>query len=607
VLNTVHLGGRARNYYFVTSVDDLRALTDVLLGHKYIILDCEGVPLCLSLIQIATDSEAYVIDSTKIGEQATCEVLAPLFSPTSTTTVIVHDLHMDALALHRHGIEFNCVLDTQLLHEHVHIGGGGGGDDLHIGLSRFLHKNGLPKHELKGAFKKQMDRDADGSKWAKRPLGKQELQYAVLDVMCLSYLIHKLESTYTSQTLGLVGAASKSRALHAISNGNGSRRVSFDCQNGYQLRSYELMVAASSESESKSKYSGPQEHNAALAQKLHTDESSMAALMDLIPTKFQELLTTPEQRHGLMDVVLDKQRRPQAFFGEQRMFLVEDESVIVEQVDIEDVVQQLGESNIGSDNRVGMDGSLNRISVIRNPRKSDSDSIIGLTMRVGRAITGNAAMIYDLLFSPAFHDMSILVVGEPGSGKTTIVREIARVLAEEQNVCIVDTSNEIAGDGDVPHHCVGLARRMMVPSLDTQSQVMVECVQNHTPHVMVIDEIGRPKEVDAARTVKQRGVRIVASAHGNFRSMMKNKQLKDLLGGSEQMIKRGGVPKTERVSAPTFEVVIEVQRKSFHQWVIIADVAGAVDRVLQGGQYPAQVRLRDPDSPNHFYMTLAGN
>ena len=138
------------------------------------------------------------------------------------------------------------------------------------------------------------------------------------------------------------------------------------------------------------------------------------------------------------------------------------------------------------------------------------------------------------------------------------------MLTQEQNVCIIDTSNEIAGDGDVPHHCVGLARRIMVPSLDTQSQVMVECVQNHMSHVMNIDEIGRPKEVDAARTVKQRDVRIVASAHGSFRSMMKNKQLKDLFGGSEQVIKRGGVLKTKRVSAPIFEVVIVVQRKSYH-------------------------------------------
>jgi stage III sporulation protein SpoIIIAA len=216
-------------------------------------------------------------------------------------------------------------------------------------------------------------------------------------------------------------------------------------------------------------------------------------------------------------------------------------------------------------------------------------------------------MVYDLLFSPAFRDMSILVVGEPGSGKTTIVREIARVLAEEQNVCIIDTSNEIAGDGDVPHHCVGLARRMMVPSLDTQSQVMVECVQNHTPHVMVIDEIGRPREVDAARTVKQRGVRIVASAHGSFRSLMKNAQLKGLLGGFEQVIKTGGVPKTERVSAPTFEVVIEVQRRSYHQWVVITDIAKAVDRVLQGAQYQAQVRLRDPEIPGSFSMTQSAN
>lgn len=541
-----------------------------------------------------------MIDSLQIGEQVACELLAPLFAPTSTTTVILHDLHMDAVALHRHGIRLNeCnVLDTQLLHEHLH-------GDLHVGLSRFLEANRLPKHELKGALKKQMERDVDGAMWAKRPLDKRQLEYAVLDVLCLSCMIPQLTSTYALRTLALVRAASAVRALNA-SNGDGARLVSFDCDNDYRLCSYELLVASSElelESQDVDKEHVINSNSSLLAQKLHTDETSMDALTELIPDKFQDLLATPEQRYGLMDVVLDKRRRPQAFFGEKRMFLVEDKSVVVEQEDIEGIVQQLGESNIGSDNRVGMDGSLNRISVIRNPKKCDS--IIGLTMRVGRAITGNATMIYDLLFSPAFREKSILVVGEPGSGKTTIVREIARVLAEEQNVCIVDTSNEIAGDGDVPHQCVGLARRMMVPSLDTQCQVMVECVQNHTPHVMVIDEIGRPKEVDAARTVKQRGVRIVASAHGSFRSMMKNKQLKGLLGGFEQVIKTGGVPKTERVSAPTFEVVIEVQRKSYHQWVVIPDVDKAVDSVLLGAQYQAQVRLRDPDSPGKFNMTLA--
>ena len=162
-------------------------------------------------------------------------------------------------------------------------------------------------------------------------------------------------------------------------------------------------------------------------------------------------------------------------------------------------------------NDAGMDGKLHRISIMIDRE----GGIMGLTMRVGRSVRGNGYMIMDLLLGS---DRSVLILGEPGSGKTTIVREIARVLALRQNVCIIDTSNEIAGDGRIPHHCVGFARRMMVPSLDQQSGVMIECVQNHTPHVMVIDEIGRAREVLAARTVKQRGVRhpILHSPYSTF-------------------------------------------------------------------------------------------
>ena len=197
-----------------------------------------------------------------------------------------------------------------------------------------------------------------------------------------------------------------------------------------------------------------------------------------------------------------------------------------------------------------------------------------------------------------------------GSGKSTIVREAVRVLAERHNVCVVDTSNELGGDGAVPHSCIGLARRMMVPALEAQSKVMVECVQNHTPHIMCIDEIGRAKEVEAARTVKQRGVRIIASAHGNLRTLIKNKELRGLIGGiidsvtigdaaaKEEANRKGtggsiSKTKTQRMGEPTFEVIIEVSRGKFDQWRIINDVAQSVDRILDGRLVNAQMRIRD--------------
>ena len=179
-------------------------------------------------------------------------------------------------------------------------------------------------------------------------------------------------------------------------------------------------------------------------------------------------------------------------------------------------------------------------------------------------------------------------------------------------MCIIDTSNEIAGDGDVPHPCVGLSRRMMVPTLDQQSAVMIQCVQNHTPDVMVIDEIGRPSEVEAARTCKQRGVRMVASAHGDLRKLIKNRQLRGLVGGVEtvtlgdKMAKEEGAGsklKAVRGGEPTFDAIVELERGRLHCWRVVKDVAGAVDAILEGRQYPVQLRTRDPHT-GHIHLEL---
>jgi stage III sporulation protein SpoIIIAA len=280
--------------------------------------------------------------------------------------------------------------------------------------------------------------------------------------------------------------------------------------------------------------------------------------------------------------VLDKGRPACAWVDGTRMQLGAEGRVISIE-DIDAVLNELG--GFGSDNRAGLEQQLHRISGMRN---RDGD-VIGLTMRVGRHVSGNADMISDLLFGD---ERSILFLGEPGSGKTTIVREATRLLSMESNVCVVDTSNEIAGDGDVPHPCIGLARRMMVPSLNDQAAVMVECVQNHTPEIMVIDEIGRPAEVEAARTCKQRGVRMIASAHGDLRKLVKNKQLRSLVGGVESVtlgdaaakaeakkVGFGGMQKVkaQRSGPPTFDIIVELRRGEQHEWRIIMGAGQAVD------------------------------
>eukprot|EP00956_Cyclotella_meneghiniana_P042857 scaffold249335_cov52-Cyclotella_meneghiniana.AAC.1 len=249
----------------------------------------------------------------------------------------------------------------------------------------------------------------------------------------------------------------------------------------------------------------------------------------------------------------------------------------------------------GDDNRAGMDGQLHRISCIRNNR----NGVIGLTIRVGRHIEGNSDMIRDLL----------------EESKTTIVRDVAKILSQEKNVFIVDTSNEIAGDGDIPHSCVGHSRRMMVKSLPNQADTMIECVQNHTPEVMIIDEIGRKREVDAAQTSKNRGVRMIASAHGDLRSLIKNKDLRGLIGGVEtvtlgdteaaKLQQKNGTKTiqkslTTRAAAPIFEIIIELKRGRLHEWHVVTNSAEAVDDLLRGDKYGIQKRMRCMSSGRIF-------
>jgi stage III sporulation protein SpoIIIAA len=315
----------------------------------------------------------------------------------------------------------------------------------------------------------------------------------------------------------------------------------------------------------------------------------LEALMKVIPIHVCERLRTLNRFDELLEVILDLGRVPTARYVDGEITLSETE---VSHVDLDYVVSRIGAFD--ADNRAGMERTLHRISGIRNRR----GQVVGLTCRVGRAVYGTIEIIEDIILS----GKSILLLGAPGVGKTTLLREAARTLAEKKRVVIVDTSNEIGGDGDVPHPAVGRARRMQVAQPSLQHEVMIEAVENHNPEVIVIDEIGRQLEAEAARTIAERGVQLIGTAHGNtLENLLLNPTLSDLLGGiesvtlSDEEARRRGTQKTvlERRSPPTFDVLIEIQTRD--QLAVHTDVAAAVDSLLRGYPMPPEIRMRDAD------------
>ncbi|MDR5682777.1 MAG: R3H domain-containing nucleic acid-binding protein [Armatimonadota bacterium] len=307
-----------------------------------------------------------------------------------------------------------------------------------------------------------------------------------------------------------------------------------------------------------------------------------------MPPHIREAIERRPHRDGLVEVVLDLGRLPEARFLNGAEIL-SDEQVTRE--DILYVTQRVG--RFGKDNRAGIERTLHRISAIRNR----VGEVVGLTCRVGRAVFGTVDIVRDVIEAGA----SILLLGRPGVGKTTLLREAARVLADElgKRVVVVDTSNEIAGDGDIPHPGIGRARRMQVPEPALQHAVMIEAVENHMPEVIVIDEIGTEAEALAARTIAERGVQLIATAHGNtLDNLLQNPTLSDLIGGiqavtlSDEEARRRGTQKTvlERKAPPTFDVVIEIQEKD--KLAVHHDVADVVDRFLRGVPPRPEVRVR---------------
>lgn len=321
------------------------------------------------------------------------------------------------------------------------------------------------------------------------------------------------------------------------------------------------------------------------------DESDveLGRLLSLLPEEMRQKVSEHPEHQQLIEVVMDLGRKPLARFPSGDFVL---SACPITFEDLEHATSQVGDFAI--DNRAGISRTLHRISAIRN-RKG---AIIGLTCRVGRAISGSASLLRDLIKDGA----SLLLIGPPGVGKTTIIREIARMLANDykKRVMIVDTSNEIAGDGDIPHAGIGGARRMQVPNTDMQHKVLIEAVENHMPQVIVIDEIGTKLEAMAASTIAQRGIQLVATAHGiTIENLTMNPSLEMLVGGiqsvtlGDEEASRRGVQKTvlERKGPSTFSSGVEIISKT--ELRVHRSLEATVDAILSGRSPKVEVRKKN--------------
>ncbi len=320
-----------------------------------------------------------------------------------------------------------------------------------------------------------------------------------------------------------------------------------------------------------------------------TFDEDLQALMAVLPPSVQTALAEEQGLDTLLEIILDLGRAPEARFADRDAYL---DSKEVTEHDLRHVIDRI--SPFGDDNRSGIERTLHRISAIRNR----SGEVVGLTCRVGRAIRGSARVVEEFATS----GKSVLLVGRPGVGKTTILRELARVLADtaKKRVVIVDTSNEIAGDGDIPHPAIGRSRRMQVATPAQQHAVMIEAVENHMPQVIIVDEMGTELEAVAARTIAERGVQLIATAHGNtLENLLVNPTLSDLVGGvqtvtlGDEEARRRRTQKTilERKAPPTFDVLVEIQ--SWNRVAVHADVAKTVDAVLRGHSVTPEIRELD--------------
>ena len=603
----------------VTAVDDAVRIVKQLRTVSVVALDIEGDLSAegeISLIQIATElnvdnkqiTSVFIFDILVCPDIMTKGGLAT-FLIQSGIVKVIHDCRNDSLALfHQHRVRLSEVFDTQVAYSMLGVG-----QDAHlrVGLNAVLKHYAGATNDLKGVVQ-----HSTPDLWTQRPLPEELLSYAAQDV---AYLLqaYRAMSNRLNQREQMDDAMKKSDTNVVTGIGTittslvtsnvdtdilpmgllqeadigTSKYVLFASDGSYQLADEPFFPPPPPEAVE----TPPHIAVADVGGSSGPDLEDLKKLISILPQHIREAFYGFPLFACTTEVVLDVGRRPLVRYvqtvngSSETMPLCSGELHCsdVSKDDLDTVCTRDILGKFSTDNRAGLSSTLHRIS----RKVNRNNETIGLTMRIGRMVKGSTDMIADIVAS----DRSVLLLGIPGVGKTTLLREYARVLAtNEKRVEIIDTSNEIAGDGDTPHCSVGSARRMMVNKREDQHQVMIEAVQNHTPQCIIVDEIGTKREAAAAGDIAQRGVQIIATAHGTkLKDLLQSTQLSGLLGGvhtvvlgDEEARRRGLRSKSarERLDLPVFDTIVEL--RSHHKWVVYHDVVEAVDTILEGKTNP---------------------
>ena len=565
----------------VSSKTKCKAICQLLALEPLLALDCEGVDLgqpggSLSLVQIASRSQVFLFDVLEcpgLFDAGLANILA-----NDQIVKVVHDCRMDVIALAGAGVTVQSVLDSQIAF---------GVTDRRspcVGLKQLLNETTGRNHPEKDSAPHK----SDPKFWSKRPISTLGLRYAAADVELLIEAVDLLVMRLSAIDGALARVQSLSRARL-----NDSLRIS------RQRPSVSGFGSIDQIGQLLDGFRGPSANNASVNDETRFDiattddfDSILLALPDQLVETLLDLI--PDARTTLVDVVLDLER-PVTFVTNSGPTVRAD--FCVEEYDLQQVVEACGP--ISDANRACIGTSLHRCSLIRDPSTNRN---VGLTLRMARVVRGIANVFESELVS----GKSILLVGPPGRGKTTLLRDIAWLLSSERidrRVMVVDTNNEIAGETEVPHQAIGHARRLKVGARSLQYQKMLEAVQNHTPETLIIDEIGTTKEVSEAVGIQQRGVQLIATTHGrSLADVIQNPQLRNLLGGVNAVIlsagermAEGAVSKTrlERKSPPAFDVCVELL--AIDKWRVHQDVAQAVDVILRGMDEVVECEVRELD------------